>query len=524
MKKRVLSVLLTALLVLGMVPAVLAEGYPKAENEQFTIFVKQQTIQPDYETIYVYKTYEEMTGIDIKWINTPQDVTAEKISLTLAGGDLPDAFLKCGISASDLLTYGEAGDFLDLAPYLAEYAPNFWAYAQANPDVLASITSPDGAIYSLPAIADAPSTRINLKWFYNQKWLDNLNLAQPTNTEEFYQMLKAFKEQDANGNGDPDDEVPLYTNLDNCYMTLSGMFGLFNRGAAHQQYWDADPVTGELRYTRTSDAWRELMAFMHKLYAEGLLAQEAITYNVSDLVALATQDRAGMYVMTNLARLSSDVADQFAPIQAVVEGPDGEKMWPASRSHLHSVGAFVITSACKNPELLLQWVDYFYSDEGIVFYHYGVEGETCAKNADGSYSFTDEVLAGMQEGKSYDESLASTTSYGGGNNPTIMSWPGFCGMELTEKPMQASDVLKDYLPEKIWPILNYTYDENEIVTTIGSDIDNYVKGMCAKFVTGEVELTDAAWSDYVGTVEKMNLSEYYEAMQGAVQRAEAALQ
>ena len=31
----------------------------------------------------------------------------------------------------------------------------------------------------------------------------------PTNVDELYEVLKAFKEQDANGNGDPNDEIPL---------------------------------------------------------------------------------------------------------------------------------------------------------------------------------------------------------------------------------------------------------------------------------------------------------------------------
>lgn len=525
MKKSILVTLLTLALTLGVFGGATAEAlYPQAEGENFTIFVKQQTIQPDYSEITMFKAYEEMTGIHIDWLNIPQDIVNEKISITMAGGDLPDAFLKCSISASDQLTYGESGDFLDLTPYLPEYAPNFWAYAQANPDVMASIMMPDGAIYSLPAIADAPSTRISRKWFYNQTWLDNLGLEQPTNIDEFYAMLKAFKDEDANGNGDPTDEVPLLTSFDDIYNTLGGFYGLFNRGAAHQSYWDADPETGALRYTRTSDAWREFMVFINKLYTEGLIDQEAVTYKVGNLVALAAQDRLGMYVMTNLARLSEDVARHFVPIETIVEGPYGDKLWPATRSHLHSVGAFIITTECENPELLLQWVDYFYSEPGVIFYHYGVEGETCYRNEDGSYSYSDEILAVMNEGKSYDEAVASTTCYNGGNNPTIMSWPGFSGMELTEKPMAASAVLVDYLPEIIWPIFNYSDDENEIISTIGSDINSYVKGMSAKFVTGEATLDDATWNEYLSTVEKMGFAEYYDVMQGVVTRMEVNAQ
>lgn len=523
MFKKLTSAALAALVALSCGAAASAEGYPTAEGESFRIFVKQQSIQPNYEDIYTFKKYEEMTGIHIDWINTPQDVTNEKVSLTLASGDLPDAFMKCNISASNLLTYGDAGDFLDLSPYLEEYAPNFWAYATANPDVMAAITTPDGAIYSLPAIADAPSTRINVKWFYNQEWLDNLGLSQPTTIDELYDVLVAFKTQDANGNGDPNDEVPIFTEMNNIYSTFAGLFGCLNRGGYHQNSWDADPVTGEVRYVRTSDAWREMLTFLNKLYAEGLISQECITYTVSDCVALASQDRLGIYCMTNLARLSDDVAAKYSPMNSIIEGPHGDKLWVATRSHLHSVGSFVITTACKNPELLLQWIDYFYSDEGVRFYHYGTVGETCVQNDDGSFSFSADVLAPMAEGKSYDQAAAAVSSYGGGNNPTIMSWPGFCGAELTEKPMAASDVLKDYLPEIVWPILNYTSDENEIVTTIGSDIDTYVKGMCAKFITGEESLDDANWAKYVSTVESMGLDQYQQAVAASVARAEATM-
>ena len=67
------------------------------------------------------------------------------------------------------------------------------------------ITTPNGNIYSLPNVDGSLHVQ------YNMKWLDNLGLEMPTTTEEFYQVMKAFKEQDANGNGDLNDEIPLST-------------------------------------------------------------------------------------------------------------------------------------------------------------------------------------------------------------------------------------------------------------------------------------------------------------------------
>lgn len=45
--------------------------------------------------------------------------------------------------------------------------------------------------------------------FINKAWLDRLGMEMPTTVDEWYEVLKAFKEQGANGNGDPNDEIPL---------------------------------------------------------------------------------------------------------------------------------------------------------------------------------------------------------------------------------------------------------------------------------------------------------------------------
>ena len=76
-------------------------------------------------------------------------------------------------------------------------------------DALASVMNPDGTIYTLPQVNSGAELRVARKLFINKKWLENVNMEVPTTTEELYQLLKAFKEQDANGNGDPNDEIPL---------------------------------------------------------------------------------------------------------------------------------------------------------------------------------------------------------------------------------------------------------------------------------------------------------------------------
>ena len=189
------------------------------------------------------------------------------------------------------------------------------------------------------------------------------------------------------------------------------------------------------------------------------------------------------------------------------------------RSHLHSVGAFAISADCENPEVALRWVDYFYSEEGVRFYHYGIEGDTYQVNEDGSLSYTDEILAQVTGDMSYDEVVSQYIPYCGGNNPTIMSYPGYAGMELSPVPMASAEALMPYTPEIIWPFFNYTDEEKDIVTTVGTEIDTYVKQTCAEFLTGVRELNDEEWNAYVQRVNDMGLESMLQVMTAASERA-----
>lgn len=67
------------------------------------------------------------------------------------------------------------------------------------------MTAPDGHIYTIPYVCT--DTTVGYSPYINTKWLENVGMSTPTTTDEFEAVLKAFKEQDANGNGDASDEI-----------------------------------------------------------------------------------------------------------------------------------------------------------------------------------------------------------------------------------------------------------------------------------------------------------------------------
>ena len=207
MKKRMLALTLCLMLVLAAMPALsLAD---EGEKRELNITAVKVATVEDYETNDFTLWLEDKTGIHINFNQIPDDSASEKVAMQFAGGDLPDAFLGVGLSSDALLQYGSAGAIVALDDYLEQYTPNLMKAMEYYEQGLSLIKQADGHIYSLPSINPCYHCTYANKMWVNTVWLDNLGLTAPTTTDEFTEMLKAFRDQDANGNGDPSDEVPM---------------------------------------------------------------------------------------------------------------------------------------------------------------------------------------------------------------------------------------------------------------------------------------------------------------------------
>lgn len=93
-----------------------------------------------------------------------------------------------------------------------EYAPNIQEAFEEHPELEYLATADDGGVYGIPKYQRFwPDTY--LRQMINVQWLENLGLEKPETFDELYEVLLAFKENDANGNGDPNDEIPMVLQL-----------------------------------------------------------------------------------------------------------------------------------------------------------------------------------------------------------------------------------------------------------------------------------------------------------------------
>ena len=181
---------------------------------QFQISFDQWLNISDYNPNAYTQWLEETTGVDleIETVAMPDRVT--KLNLVLANGDLPDILLGFDPSSSLIAQMGAEGVFLPLNDLIAQYGDETKRVFETDrPQLLPLITSSDGNIYGLPNVNECFHCFLSQKMWVYKPWLDQLGLALPTTTDEFEQMLIAFRDQDPNGNGIAD-EVPMSGSVD----------------------------------------------------------------------------------------------------------------------------------------------------------------------------------------------------------------------------------------------------------------------------------------------------------------------
>ncbi|CAG7648252.1 hypothetical protein PAESOLCIP111_05563 [Paenibacillus solanacearum] len=465
--------------------------------------------QKPFGDLPFFKGVEEKTNVHINWLMNDSNGFKEKKNLMFASGDLPDAFYGHYILDTDeVVKYGYQGLFIPLEGLIDKYAPNLKKILDESPDYRKDLTAPDGHIYSLPTI-DASYAKSKDALFINKKWLDQLGLPLPTTPDEFYKALKAFKDNDMNGNGKKD-EVPFSFRV-HAITGIYSMYGSF--GLLDKQ--DHIIMKGDqVIYTAVQPQYKEATKYFNKLFAEGLVDQESLTHDekVYGSKLRSKEKNIGAFVAWTAATyMDPDQAADFVPLLPL-KAPDGSRVWNRYPSGILSKGAFAITSANKNPEITMRWIDYMYDTKVSLEAVNGTIGTVMKENGDGTLSYIDPPN-GVNANEFRHMTAPGSTSVFAKTSRTPA---------VTGKPNDKGDLDKmyePYLDKNIFPNMYFSSEETDARTRYLTDIDAYVKKMQAKWLMqGGI---DAEWDEYVKKLKEMNLDKLVKVYQDAYNRYKA---
>jgi putative aldouronate transport system substrate-binding protein len=502
-----------------------AGTFPIVKNKTtLNILVQQNGTCSDFDTCDQTKAVEKKTGITIKWTLLPSTSDAsQKLKLILSSNDLPDIFLNDpGMTQSDVYTLAQQGTFIDLDSYIQKYGVETQKMFKKVSYSKELITYPDGKIYSLPYINDCYHCHVYQRMFIYKPWLDKLGLKVPTTTDELYNVLTAFKEKDPNGNGKAD-EVALEGNTSDTGSLASFLMNAFTYYSIDDEFYVND--SGKVVIPYSSDEWKAGLEYMRKLYKDGLVAPESFTQNEDQLsgIVKSSTETVGSFVdrfSHSLTGWGTDAEDALSNDYVAVsplKGTNGTQIavWrPYSSSH---GDRFMITSACKNPDVAFRLGDYLLSQEQTEISLMGVEGKGWTKAS------SDEKGIDGREALYHQNDNAPTNETWGVQLPMVatndmrmsMAATGGAGKNLEVSLYQMT---KNYEPYKVAsknviPTLYFTDDQETRLSDL-SQIEDYVKESMARFITGDLSI-DKDWGSYVSELKSMGLSEYQQIYQDA---------
>lgn len=520
---------LTLTLVLVMLASMLmAVPLAAAEPEKITleIICPAWDVNPPKSEQWMWKEYEEMTGVQINWIEVPQSAMAEKKTTILASGELPDIFWQYfSFSPAEVYQYGAEGYFVALDEH-AEWMPNTMAMLDSIAGGRAAVTMPDGHIYAFPYVMEDP-TDASLRYYLNKQWLSNLNLEVPTSLEELEAVLIAFRDGDANGNGDSSDEYPIAMSQTSFGWTLErqlmGSFGLGDHGLGGVNNGIyLEEGSDQLSYIFTSEKMRELWRMCARWWQEGLFHPETFSgYDYTAWVSMGTNNQVGLFSWVGANYLYSTAPADYVGINAL-QGPYS-KVLSWIESPVRGIYNGIVTTACENVEAAMKWLDFWYSEEGSRFGYIGKEGVTYVLDENGVPSYVDEIL-NYEGGRQLGAFQFGLNVYGG--YYPYREPPKELQLQIQKATYEeiTSASLEDLLavkPKEIWPAWLANDEEQEVFDTYATDIDTAVGEYRVKFITGELSL-ETDWDAYVSTMNSIGVPQVLAARQAQFERYEAS--
>lgn len=457
------------------------KGSPEVSNNQGSeeqVPLELSIMLPIFKTNYpkdgspVALEIEKRTNTKIHFEWVPNASYSDKFNITLASGKLPKIMYVPDVKSPSFVNAAKSGAFWEIGTYLQDY-PNL---SQANPVILRN-SSIEGNNYGV--YRGRPLGRNGV--VIRKDWLENVGLEMPKTIDDFYQMLKAFKEKDPDKNS-----------KDDTYgMVLVKWTGQWASGFETIKLWFGAPnkwgiVEGKLVPEQVTEEYFEALKFMRTLYSEKLINQDFAVMDSAKWVDPIVNNQAGVIVdvIDNAARIDDkihaallakgiDQSDKiFMDIIGSVSGDTGYHTLPTSGF----AGMLAIPkSSVKTEEELkrvLSFLDQLNEPELQTLAGFGIEGNHYTKVGEDLEPNKDTVL------------LESEVE---GLNQMLTFIPEDRGLKVKQTPLRLkqAELMKEneasIVANPAEPFISKIYSEK------GGQLDNIINDARIKFIVGQID-------------------------------------
>lgn len=468
----------------------------------------------DFNEHSVFRAVEERTGVHLEFVAAGGMGDAEALTLWAAAGTLPDLIPNAAANYPGGGEVAVADDILlDVFPYL-EYAPDYDYYrTRTAKDEQDSLTD-SGYVVELTSFFSedlGPSTGPMIR----QDWLDNLNLKTPVTYDDWHEVLSAFKQE----------YDPAYTFL--LPNTISAQNNYFASGFGVLSYTAnargrvTDPfyqVDGTAKFSLLEDGFLDYITLLNQWYSEGLISRDFVSCeadtNGPDLAGYVTSGETGIWFgdvsqMQSYDDSANDPEFHCVAITDPVQKAGDVTHFDSDRTGLTS---YSVAATCENPEVVMQWINYWFTDEGILLSNYGIEGESYVLDENGTPQYT-ELMTANPDGDTFKTCQLLYTMV---MVPTVLDTSASFGL-YNDAQLEAQEIWSSNIDNAyVLPEISMTEDESNELSSIYSDLSTMVSEKLIRFIIGDEPLS--AWDTFVADMKAMDAERCVAIYQTALDR------
>ncbi|MET7876255.1 extracellular solute-binding protein [Micromonospora profundi] len=490
------------------------DQFKATEALSFSTLYNNHTFYPLKEDWLFWSELTKRTNVKIDPVAVPLSDYEQKRSLLIGAGDAPLIIPKTYHPQEDAFVSSGAilpvSDYLDLMPNLKDKIAKW----NLKPEI-DNLRQSDGKFYLLPGLHEKPTQDYTV--LVRTDIMQELNLPVPKTWDDLYSVLKAMKAKYPN--------VYPYSDLFSKPTPTGALLNILSASFGTRAGWDYqhatwDPAAKKFIYTGGSEQYKQMLTYLHKLVDEGLLDPESFTQ--TDDQARQKLANGKSFVVTGNAQTlvnnhRPDLAKtlpnaKMAKIPLPV-GPAGE-INPFSRLEN---GIMISTKAreSKNFVAMMQFIDWlWYSDAGLEFARWGIEGTTFTKDASGKRTLdpgVDFLGLNPKAPKHLQKDFGfqnGVFAYGG--SPDLVR--GF----FSPEELEFQKVMDARTPREVAPPAPLTDEEREQVSLWETPLKDFVSQNTLKFALGQRPLSE--WDAYVAELKAKNADQYIDTVNKAYER------
>lgn len=494
MKKRMLAMMMSLAMLGTCGISAMAEEAPDGyvgDGGTYTMYLRSTFIDWINDLEW-YKEAEARTGVKVEYQKGTDEEFAvyPEIDQMVLSRTLTDATM-CRYDQANV--YGAQGAFYDLKPLIEEYAPHIKAYLEANPDYEALVTNENGAIYGLLNQDVQKSSFI----FYRADHFEKAGVD-PTaikTVDDFTEALRKLKSYYS--------DVPNYYPLQGredvlrfqSWFGSNGNISAEESNGFYYNYVDSG-------YDIHADGAYHMVETMKLWYDEGLINPEWVAgaFSEGDWEAAMWEGRGSVSfdfytrpAAFNLEGKNYDPDYNMAILDFLVD-EDGNplKVQTAPKYNQNRATVINIDADEETAKDIIQFIDYFFSEEGQTLANWGVEGV--------SYEVVDGEKQYIAD---YNVELAKPDGE--------MEWSFLSDRYTVCKPIDTTaffsfnaDIVKDaslrlFTDDKLQYGINIVYTDaqaEELSTLVASLKPNCDAGI-TDFIRGTRELNEENWQAFL---------------------------